>query len=57
MFRLLFMQTLGFNLFQTLALMAAFLIYFYEWQQGNEIGMATSVSTLALVFYLFVTVN
>ena len=57
LFRLLFMQTLGFNLFQTLALMAAFLIYFNEWQQGNEIGMATSVSTLALVFYLFVTVN
>ena len=51
------LQTLGYNLFQNLALIAVFLIFLYEWSQGNEIDVSKGVSTLAIIFYLFVAVN
>ena len=38
-------------------MLAAFLIFYYQWRQGEEIDLAKSVSTLAMVFYLFVTIN
>lgn len=51
------MATIGFNLFQNLAALAAFLIFYYEWSQGKEIELGRSISTMALIFYLFVTIN
>ena len=48
---------MGLNLFQNFAFLSAFLIFYYEWSQGNELEMASTVSTLALVFFLFVSVN
>ena len=51
------MQTIGFNLFQNLAILAVFLIFYYQWSDGKEIDLANGFSTLAMVFYLFVTVN
>jgi len=49
--------TIGYNLFQNLAILSAFLIFYFQWSNGERIDMATSVSTLAMIFYLFVTVN
>ena len=49
--------TLGLNVFQNLAMVAVFLIFYYEWSQGEEIELAKSLSTLAIIFFLFVTVN
>jgi len=51
------MATIGFNLFQNLAALSAFLTFYYEWNQGIELDLSRSISTLALIFYLFVTVN
>lgn len=56
-FIIIALQTLGYNLFQNLALIAVFLIFLYEWSQGNEIDISKGVSTLAIIFYLFVAVN
>ena len=51
------LATVGFNLFQNLAVIAAFLIFYRQWSLGEELNMAQSISTLAMVFYLFVTIN
>lgn len=51
------MGSLGYNLFQNLAVTAAFLIFYYTWSKGEEIDLASSTSTLAMIYYLFVTVN
>ena len=51
------MATLGLNLFQNLAVLSAFLIFYYQWSNGEEIQMSKSFAILAMVYYLFVTVN
>lgn len=51
------MATIGYNLFQNLAVFTSFLIFYFQWRRGEEIDMAASVSILAMIFYLFVTVN
>ena len=51
------MATLGFSLFQNLAVLSAFLIFYYQWSNGEEIQMSKSFAILAMVYYLFVTVN
>lgn len=38
-------------------MLAAFLIFIREWSLGIELSLSGSVSTLAMVFYLFVTIN
>ena len=48
---------MGYYLFQNLAVLASFLVFFNAWIRGEKIDMAQSVSTLALIFYLFVTIN
>ena len=49
--------TIGYNLFQNLAVFSAFLIFYFQWKRGEQIDLAGSVSVLAMIFYLFVTVN
>ena len=51
------MGCIGYSLFQSLAILSVFFIFYYTWKNGEEIDMANSISTLAMVFYLFVTVN
>ena len=51
------MATIGFNLFQNLAVLSVFLVFYYQWSNGIEIDLAKSFSTLAMVFYLFTTIN
>ena len=51
------LATIGFNLFQNLAVLSTFLIFYYQWSNGIEIEMAKSFAILAMVYYLFVTVN
>ena len=51
------MGSMGYNLFQNLAVLSAFLIFYYTWSKNEEIDLASSTSTLAMVYYLFVTVN
>ena len=57
LFALMSLATLGFNLFQNLAFLSVFLIFYKDWRNGEEIELAKSVSTMAMVFYLFVTIN
>ena len=45
------------NLFQNLAVLSAFLIFYYQWSNGVQIEMSKSFAILAMVYYLFVTVN
>ena len=40
-----------------MAVLSAFLIFFYQWSNGIEIDLAKSFSTLAMIYYLFITVN
>ena len=51
------LATIGFNLFQNLAVLSTFFIFYYQWSNGIEIEMAKSFAILAMVYYLFVTVN
>lgn len=51
------LSTLGYNLFQNMAIFAVFLIFLNQWYQGIELTMAMAVPIMALVYYLFITVN
>ena len=48
---------LGHNLFSNMGLVAVWLILWLEWRQGNELKNEVFVSILAMVYFVFFSVN
>ena len=49
--------SLGFSFFQNMGLVAAMFIFIPKWYRGEEIKMADSFGMLAMIFYLFYSIN
>jgi ABC-type multidrug transport system fused ATPase/permease subunit len=50
-------QSLGFAVFSNGGLIACIAIFGSQWARGEELDMGESMSLLAMVFYIFLSVN
>jgi hypothetical protein len=48
---------LGFTVFSNGGLFACILIFVTQWAMGKELNLGNSMATLAMLFYIFLSVN
>jgi hypothetical protein len=51
------MNSFGFTIFQNAGLVAVIYIFIPKWARGEYLDNSNSFSTLAMIFYIFLTVN
>lgn len=56
-FKLMLNEGLGPSIFNNMGLITVFFIIYYDWRDGKKLDNALAVSTMALIYFLFFSVN